>query len=250
MTTTIKVLCLAAFVSGIVSVMGQRPSTEHQLTWNTEDLPDGHIRVEVRNTSQVAVTAIVVEGQRCPIGSTNVHHSMRLFDSAINLYKDRPLKPGETHEFIMFGPNPPREQLRLRWVKVQAALFEDGGKWGDPEWTAVLTGDRSALYSFDSALVGVLRDANRQPSASTNIFPAIDELRQQYKQQAQSLHERIVIEAEANGIEEQIRQASQLPALQMPSLDLTTLKTVHSQLNPVIDQLSEKVRALQIATGQ
>jgi hypothetical protein len=226
---------------GLALPVAGHASNSHQIDWSTEDLPDGHIRVRVLNNSDVPMTAIALEGERSVTGSKIIVHSVRIFDYAVNA-PDQPLEPGQTYTFSMFGPNPPRERLRLRSVKVMAALFQDGGTWGDQDWIATLTSRRAGVYKFENAVMGVLLDAKASPQG--NVSQAIDSLKQQYEKQARSRYEKHTIDSIAEGISLSVVQGARLRTHTV-SLDSNTIKADGQPVNNAIDRLSLRLHALE-----
>lgn len=226
----LRLALFAMFLGAINPAANGQSAPTHTVEWNTEDLPDGQIRVEVRNTSAVPVTAIVVEGQRSVIGKSFVLHSVKFLDSAVSPFNDKPMEPDQTHSFMFFGSQSPREQLRLRTVTVQAALFKDGGTWGDQSWINTLTTRRERLYRFESDVMKALMDGKTHSSSAANIIQKIDQLKDEYLQGPHSEADLIVIGNLAKDVhssfESQVPQATplnlveSLPSQQDPRLDL------------------------------
>jgi len=51
-------------------------------------------------------------------------------------------------QFVMFGPKPAPEQLRIRSLLLKGAIFSDGSTWGDPAWVRVLILRRAAAIGM------------------------------------------------------------------------------------------------------
>ncbi|PYU47722.1 MAG: hypothetical protein DMG54_00285 [Acidobacteria bacterium] len=126
---------------------------------NIEMLSDGHVRLNVINTTNLPISALAAVGTRTLLAKPATDRSVRFFDSVLNPFGPKELAPGKNYTFNFFGPNPPPDQLK-RDVQLKAAIFADGSTWGDPEWVSTLLLRRASAYHYDSKVLKNIEQAN------------------------------------------------------------------------------------------
>src|SRR5437879_13617837 len=119
---------------------------------NIEMLSDGHVRLNVINTTNLPISALAAVGTRTLLAKPATDRSVRFFDSVLNPFGPRELGPGKTYTFNFFGPNPPPDQLK-RDVQLRAAIFADGSTWGDQEWITTLLLRRSSAHLYNAKIL-------------------------------------------------------------------------------------------------
>lgn len=168
---------LVLFVSAAI-VVGHRARAEKQpqVTSSIVELPDGHLRLSVLNSSGVPITALVALGTRKHLEKGTAVGSVRFFDSALDPFGRREINPGQTYIFTFFGPNPPPEQLK-RDLELKAAIFADGTSWGDSQWVNTLLVRRSAAHRYNSEALQALETANSQGASLQRATGDLTQLR-------------------------------------------------------------------------
>ena len=216
----------------------------HTIEWTTQELPNGRIQFDVRNTSPFPITAVIVEGVRTPLISpgkrSHPMHSIRGFDSATEPYSHRPIESGQAYQFKLFGPSPDPSTLRERTVTVRAVLFADGGAWGDQGWIETLHAVRKRAYQFENEALQAMVDAKAHASTAEPIGQKLDEVQKENMKQSHSFQERRIVDDLFEEIKFNIATSSSDQAeasLRQPEIS--------PRLNPIVTPMDS---AIQIAT--
>jgi hypothetical protein len=203
--------------------------------------------VSVHNTSPVAITAVLVEGKRLLIDAKHPLRSVRSFDSALEPYRNRSLESGKTYDFILFGPKPDPLRLRERSAAVKAALFADGGTWGEQRWIDTLLSVRKTAYKSESQALQIMIDAKTDAPAGGAVLQKLEEAQKADKEEAESVYDRIVIgqifkEVIGNVVTGNLEQA---PVFH--SLGPFTLKPATPKVDNAIRAVTVRMRSLESA---
>ncbi|PYU50974.1 MAG: hypothetical protein DMG53_02300 [Acidobacteria bacterium] len=70
---------------------------------NIEMLSDGHVRLNVINTTNLPISALAAVGTRTLLAKPATDRSVRFFDSVLNPFGPKELAPGKNYTFNFFG---------------------------------------------------------------------------------------------------------------------------------------------------
>jgi hypothetical protein len=225
----------------------QAHDSAHTIDAKTEELPDGHIQLGVRNTSQIPVTAVLAEGVRQLIGEKHPGRSVRSFDSVLEPFRSQALESGQAYRFIFFGPKPELSRLSERSVAVRAALFADGHTWGEQKWIDTLLSVRKTAYKCESAALQALVDAKAHSTAGEAILQKLQDMEKASKEAAPSVYDRMTAERVFEEVEGNVVMASQVQASLPRSFDPVALTPKSPPLDTAIEAVTSRMRPLEAA---
>ena len=164
---------LAALFTVSLITCGSAQDTKSRFLSDTQQLPRGYVKIQVVNRSDSEITGIVAVGIREMTSGGKTLRSVRFFDSTLDIFEYHALKIAEAHAFTFFGPNPPMEMLRSRSVKVEAIVFGDGSRWGDPKWIDTIFKRRRLARDFDNEALKILLEGRLNGRSAERILERI-----------------------------------------------------------------------------
>ena len=178
MRKPVLVVTLVLMAATVVLMRGRVAAGQEgqRISPNIETRPDGHVRLNVLNSSGSPITAIAAVGIRTLVAKPITVRSVRFFDSILNPYGPKEIMPDETYAFTFFGPNPPPDQIT--WdVQIKAAIFADGSTWGDPNWITILLLRRSSALKYDGEAMRAMEAASLGGSTRKDLVQQLTQRR-------------------------------------------------------------------------
>lgn len=189
----VGILVAACFICAMIST-AQVGTRDSSIVTAVQELPDGFMKLKVANRSEIPVTAIVAVGDRVLKGSQKTVHSVRFFDSALDIFGRPALRTGEDYSFQFFGPRPTAESISSRSVGVGAVLFRDGLTWGDTKWIAILLRRRRLAYDYDRQALDILMDARLHGMGGAEVLKRLrDRLEADRSQQRDAVGKQMAV---------------------------------------------------------
>lgn len=237
-------IAVIAFGSPRMAV-SQAHDSIHTIDSNTEELPNGRVRLSIRNTSQIPITALVAEGVRQPVNSTHHSSSVRSFDSVLEPFMSKALESGQTYSIDFFGPKPDPSRFSERHVKVGAVLFADGHAWGDQSWIDILHSARRTAYKCESEALQVLVDAKAHPTTGAAIVQRLEDLIKENKDAGPSFDDRMISERVFKEVEDNVIMASQTQASLSHSLEPISATPASPPTDAAIQVITTRMRSIE-----